>query len=75
MARVKFTAGRIADASVPKTGQAFVWDSEQPALGLRVTASGARSFIFESKYDGRTIRMTIGMPATWSRPTMPGLSI
>jgi integrase len=69
MARVKFTISRITDPSlVPETGQAFLWDAEQPALGLRITAADARSFIFESKLDGRTIRMTIGTLATWTIP-------
>jgi len=36
------------------------WDIEQPGLGLRVTANGARSFIFESKLGRQTVRVTIG---------------
>jgi integrase len=52
----------------PRDRSAFIWDSEQPALGLRVTAADARSFIFESKLDRRTIRTTIGSPPAWSLP-------
>lgn len=65
--RVKLTAGRIADftCAAGKT-QSFLWDAVEPGLGLRVTSTGSKAFIFQSKLAGKTIRTTIGDPRTWS---------
>lgn len=64
MAKVNFTSGRVADFGCAEgKSQAFLWDSKAPGLGLRVTAQGARAYIFQSRLrDGQTIRMTIGEP-------------
>lgn len=40
--------------------QAFLWDARSPGLGLRATSSGAKSYIFQAKLHGVTIRLTIG---------------
>ncbi len=59
--RENFTAGRIAAFACPEgKQQAIYWDGKQPGLGLRVTAAGARAYIFESRLKGRTVRVTIG---------------
>jgi integrase len=64
MAKVNFTAGRLADFTCPDgKAQAFLWDSKAPGLGLRVTAQGARAYIFQGRLrDGQTVRLTIGEP-------------
>jgi integrase len=69
MAKVKFSAGRIEDfkCEVGKP-QSFLWDTGSPGLGLRVTASGAKSYIFQTKLNQQTIRITIGDPRTWDIP-------
>jgi hypothetical protein len=56
MAKIKFTAGRIDDfkCEVGKP-QSFLWDTGSPGLGLRVTASGAKSYIFQTKLNQQTI--------------------
>ena len=65
MARVKLTAGRIRDFGPPDgKAQAFLWDSDAPGLAVRATA-GSKSFIFQSKLDGKDIRMTIGSVDVW----------
>lgn len=46
--------------------QAFLRDSEVPGLRVRVTNTGAKSFVFESKLDRKTLRLTIGDVRTWS---------
>jgi hypothetical protein len=74
MARDSFTAGRVAAFNCPAgKPQAFLWDAKAPGLALRVTAGGARAFIFQSRLkDGSALRMTIGEPrrddggGTWS---------
>lgn len=64
MAKVKFTAQRLSEfACPPGKGQAFLWDSTAPGLALRVTAKGAKAYVFQSRLqDGQTIRVTIGQP-------------
>jgi integrase len=59
----RFTFTRKTVDTVPceaGKSQTIYWDADQPGLGLRVTAKGARAFIFESKLGRETIRMTIG---------------
>ena len=65
--RDNFTAGRVAAFTCPPDKQqAIYWDGKQPGFGLRVTANGARAYIFESRLKGRTVRVTIGSPAAWT---------
>lgn len=67
MARITFTAGRVAKFECPPNkGQAFLWDAAQPGLGLRVTRNGARAYIFQTRVNGKSIRVTIGQPSVWS---------
>jgi hypothetical protein len=51
--------------SFPKE-QAFMRDSEAPSLRVRVTAAGAKSFVYEAKLNRQTIRRTIGDVKLWS---------
>lgn len=62
-----FTAGRVA-AYQCEAGkqQSIYWDGKIPGLGLRVTATGAKSYIFESRLHGKTVRLTIGDVRTWA---------
>ena len=64
--RVKFTAGRIAKLKC-KAGkqQTIYWDSEATGLGLRITVAGAKSYIFETRLHGKTVRVTIGDVRDW----------
>ncbi|MEM5427198.1 integrase family protein [Cupriavidus oxalaticus] len=66
MAKVNFTARRIQEHACPEgKEQAFLWDANSPGLGLRATANGAKSYIFQGKIHGRTVRLTIGSPRSW----------
>lgn len=67
MAKVNFTADRVA-AFQCESGkqQSIMWDAKTPGLGLRVTAAGARSYIFETRLEGKTLRITIGDVRTWT---------
>ena len=59
--RVRLTAGRVASFSCPPDkSQAFLWDTEAPALALRVTPTGRKTYVFESRLKGTTIRINIG---------------
>ncbi|WP_205999621.1 integrase family protein [Paraburkholderia sp. Ac-20342] len=74
MAKINFTADRVNRHACPggqftKSGkpvdQAFIWDSKASGLGLRATVAGARTYIFQGKLHGRTVRVTIGDPRDW----------
>lgn len=61
-----FTAERVAGFKCkPGKQQSIYWDGKTPGLGLRVTATGTKSYIFESALHGKTIRITIGNMRTW----------
>lgn len=62
----ELTAGLIERLKCPDGKvQAFLRDSKAPGLRVRVTAAGAKSFVFEAKLNGKTIRHTIGDVRTW----------
>lgn len=62
-----FTSERVASFKC-KLGakQSIFWDGKTPGLGLRVTASGAKSYIFQTELHGKTLRLTIGDQRAWS---------
>ena len=67
--RHELTAGLIESLTCP-TGktQAFLRDANSPGLRVRVTAAGAKSYVFEGKLNRQTIRHTIGDVRTWAIP-------
>jgi len=67
--RHDLSAGLIEALTCPEgKAQAFMRDSEAPGLRVRVTASGAKSYVFEGKLNRRTIRQTIGDVRAWAIP-------
>ncbi len=69
MAKVRLTAGRIAGLKCNKGKvQDFLWCAEVQGLGVRVTANNVKSYIFQSKVNSRTMRVTIGGVNVWSIP-------
>ena len=65
--RINLTAGAIERLTCPVgKQQAFMRDSEAPGLRVRVTAAGAKSFVYEAKLNRQTIRRTIGGVKLWS---------
>jgi integrase len=69
MAKVAFTAGRVNGFKCPADKpQAFLWDVTAPGLGLRLTPAGKPSYIFQSRYQEKAIRLTIGGLDAWSIP-------
>ena len=69
MAKIAFTAGRVSGFKCPpEKKQAFLWDVTAPGLGLRATPAGKPAYVFQSVYQGKDLRITIGSPAAWSIP-------
>ena len=73
MAKVAFTAGRVAGFRCPPDkAQAFLWDTTVPGLGLRATPAGKPAYIFQGRFQDKTVRITIGAPDAWSIPQAQG---
>ncbi|MBU3594569.1 integrase family protein [Polynucleobacter sp. 71A-WALBACH] len=67
--KVNFTAGRVDGFECEKgKQQSFYWDAKTPSLGLRVTATGKKTYIFESRIGGALspTRLTIGDTRTYT---------
>lgn len=65
--RVRLTAGRVEFFACPAgKSQAFLWDTEAPSLMLRATPTGRKTYAFEGRLNGATIRVNIGTAADWS---------
>lgn len=59
--RIKLTPNRIDKAACPAGKQQIILrDSEQPGLGLRVTAGGSKAYVFQAKISGEVVRVKIG---------------
>jgi integrase len=52
---------RVVEAAEPKGRDYFVWCDELPGFGVRVFASGKRSYLVQYRAAGRTRRVTIGL--------------
>ena len=69
MAKVKLTAGRIANFQCEEgKTQAFLWCEEVPGLAVRAISGldTSKRYIFQAKVNGKTMRVTIGKVAAWS---------
>jgi integrase len=56
----KLTDRRVDQAKLPALGQAFVWCSHDRGFGVRLNASGTRTFVVQGRADGRERRLSIG---------------
>ena len=64
--RVNLTAGRVEAFTCPTDkAQAFLWDTDTPTLALRVTPTGRKTYVFEARLNGATVRVNIGTVADW----------
>lgn len=67
MATIKLTGAKIGKAQPePGKAQTFIWDAATPGLALRITQAGGKAYIFENRFNGKTVRMTIGDVKSWS---------
>lgn len=65
--RIRLTAGRVDGFTCsPGKSQAFLWDSDAPGLLVRATPTGRKTYAFEGRLRGQTIRRTIGEIKAWS---------
>ena len=67
--KVKLTSRRIAAFQCPKDKtRAYLWCVEVKGLGVIATTGGAKSYIFQAKVNGKSMRLTIGNVDTWNIP-------
>lgn len=57
---MKLTKTKVESLQIPASGQSLYWDDELPGFGVRITASGVRSYIVQGRANGKERRITIG---------------
>ena len=60
---------RVVDSADVRMADYFIWDEELPGFGLRVFASGKRSYLVQYRSGGRSRRYTIGPHGVWTPET------
>ncbi|MBS7701439.1 MULTISPECIES: site-specific integrase [unclassified Chelatococcus] len=60
---------RVVDAAAVREKDYVIWDDELPGFGLRVFASGKRSYVLQYRAAGRSRRYTIGLHGVWTPET------
>lgn len=64
--RIHLTLERIRKLQRPEGNQAvYVFDDDPKHLSVRVTPTGAKSFVYSGKLNGTPIRVTIGSVSDW----------
>ena len=58
--RVRFTQKLLAEVTAPQSGRLEIYDTEIPALGLRVSPTAKTFFVVGVDPDGVRIRVTLG---------------
>ena len=57
---------RVVDAAEARGKDYVIWDDDLPGFGLRVFASGKRSYLIQYRSAGRSRRYTIGVHGVWT---------
>ena len=60
---------RLIDTVDIRDKDYVLWDDELPGFGLRVFASGRRSYLIQYRSNGRSRRYTIGLHGVWTPET------
>jgi integrase len=65
--KIGFTAPKISALECePDKSQTIYWDSKTPSLGVRITPTGNKAFIFQTWFNNTNLRMTIGDVNSWA---------
>ncbi|CDX49097.1 Integrase family protein [Mesorhizobium plurifarium] len=57
---------RTVDTTEIRSADYVIWDEELPGFGLRVFASGKKSYVVQYRAAGRSRRYTIGLHGVWT---------
>lgn len=64
--KVKLTVGRIASLKCEEgKSRSYLWSKEVKGFGVIATAGGSKSFVFQTKLHGKSLRLTIGSVSKW----------
>jgi integrase len=63
---MKLTKTTVQNLPVPIAGQTLYWDEELRGFGIRIGAGGTRTYIAQSRVDGKARRITIGEHGRWT---------
>jgi integrase len=58
--KVSLTRPYIKALKPDSERECFVWDKKEPGLGVRVRQSGAKTWVFQYRFKGRPLRMSLG---------------
>ena len=65
--KINFTAPKIISLTCEAgKSQSIYWDAKTPNLGVRITKALSKSYIFETWFNGKSLRVTIGDTQSWS---------
>lgn len=64
--RRKLDDRMVRETALPQSGNRITYDTRLPGFGLRITAAGSRSFVFNYRIRGRERRITIGHYPVWT---------
>lgn len=69
--KLNLTVSRIAGLQCDLDGKGqpkitYYWDAKTPNMGILVTPKNTKSFIFETWFNGKNLRITIGKTDSWS---------
>jgi integrase len=62
----KLTKAFVDKVAIPATGYVLYWDQQDTGFGLRVTATGKRTYIVQGRVNGKSARLTIGTHNPWT---------
>jgi integrase len=57
---------RTVEGTEARDKDYFIWDGDLPGFGVRILASGKRSYLIQYRAQGRTRRYTIGLHGVWT---------
>jgi integrase len=52
---------RVVDSAAPEAKDYVLWDNELPGFGLRVYASGKKSYLIQYRHNGQSRRFSLGL--------------
>ncbi len=61
----EFTKAKIDKLPLPKSGQAFYFDTIVRGFGCRIGAGGTKSYFVQGRHNGAKQRVTIGRHGAW----------
>lgn len=64
--RKELTPASVRNLTPPTDGRLYIFDTNPKCLCVRVTHTGAKSFVFAGKLKGVPLRITIGATDIWS---------